>query len=225
MNFDHPRRLLFGALLLSLFLHLSLLFGWGRVQPLPPSLPQPAIHVVVSARPPAPAAVPVPLPAPERTLAAVPKRLLPAVSPVVEKVQAEPLAPSIVPAPADQVLRDMAAPSPVAGPARPRAESEGVSADGLRQYRIELAGAARRFRHYPALARTRGWEGVAEISVSVNAGLPAPSLKLVKGSGHAVLDEQAMEMLSRAVAATPLPESLQGRNFVVPMPIRFSLEE
>ena len=37
------------------------------------------------------------------------------------------------------------------------------------------------------------------------------------------LTEQAVEMLTRAVAATPLPESLRGRSFSVPMPIRFSL--
>jgi protein TonB len=225
MNFDHSRRFLFGALLISLSLHLFLLFGWGRARPLPPSLPQPAIQVVVSARPPAPATAPAPLPVPEKTPAAVPKRLLSPVSPAVEKVQAAPLAPSVSPAPADPVAHEVAVPSPAASPARPRPESEGVSVDGLRQYRIELAGAARRFRNYPVLARSRGWEGVAEISVSVHAGVPSPSVQLVKSSGHGVLDEQALAMLSRAVAATPLPESLQGRSFVVPMPIRFSLEE
>jgi hypothetical protein len=40
-----------------------------------------------------------------------------------------------------------------------------------------------------------------------------------------LLDEQALAMLSRAVAGTPLPESLRGRSFVVAVPVRFSLEE
>lgn len=115
--------------------------------------------------------------------------------------------------------------APVSGRSAPAAAGDGISADGLRQYRIELAGAARRFRHYPAVARSRGWEGVAEVVVSVNAGVPLPSVKLQGTSGHGLLDEQAVEMLTRAVATTPLPESLRGRSFSVPMPIRFSLEE
>lgn len=124
--------------------------------------------------------------------------------------------------------RETVAPAPAASePAQGGASNlaEAVSADSLREYRIELASAARRFRNYPAIARIRGWEGVAEVVVSVSAGVLLPSLKLVRTSGHPVLDEQAMEMLSRAVAATPLPASLRGRSFTVPMPIRFSLEE
>jgi periplasmic protein TonB len=233
MNFDHSRHHLFGALLISALLHLILVFGWGWARPLPPSLPQPAMQVVVSAKPMAPAAVPfapaVPFsPAmPEKVLPAVTKRQEPSLN---KPILASPASPTeFAPAPAGQASPEMAVPSLPVGSAKAKPENEGisggVSAEGLRQYRIELAGAARRFRIYPALARSRGWEGVAEVSIAVHAGVPSPSVKLVKSSGYEVLDEQALDMLSRAVAATPLPESLQGRSFVVPMPIRFSLEE
>lgn len=105
-----------------------------------------------------------------------------------------------------------------------RADAASVSADGLRQYRLDLAGSARRFRSYPALARARGWQGVAEFTVSAAPGMP-PVVRLSRSSGHAVLDEQAQEMLTRAVAQTAIPDSLRGAGFTVPMPIRFSLDE
>lgn len=114
--------------------------------------------------------------------------------------------------------------SEVSAPAEPATAGGGVSADGLRQYRIDLAGAARRFRVYPAVARSRGWEGIVEVTVTVMPG-SEPRVQLARSSGHAVLDEQALSMLTRAIAQTPLPESLRGRSFAVPLPIRFSLDE
>lgn len=127
-----------------------------------------------------------------------------------------------VAAAAAPVLPPVAAAGP---PAAVSVPAESVSADGLRQYRIDLAVAARRFRIYPAVARARGWEGVAEVSIAVSAGPAEPDLRLVRSSGHAVLDEQALQMLARALASTPLPESLRGRSFVLAVPVRFSLEE
>jgi len=104
------------------------------------------------------------------------------------------------------------------------AAAPSISADGLRQYRIDLAGAARHFRSYPAIARSRGWEGEVEVGITVSAA-GASAISLVRSSGHAVLDERAVEMLAQAAARTPLPEDLRGREFVVRVPIRFSLEE
>lgn len=239
MKFDHSSRLLFGALAASLLLHLLVVFGWGWVPRTSPALPHQAMQVVVvasapslasagSARPPArsePNSAPVPVPTAHRT------------KPVEQSVMtAEKTSETTVKAPPEsaalpmetsvsKVPAESSSAMPGSALAEPVLPAGGVSADGMRQYRIELAGAARRFRSYPAIARSRGWEGVAEVTVVVNAGLPAPSLQLARTSGHTVLDEQALDMLSRAVASTPLPESLRGRSFSVPMPIRFSLQE
>lgn len=101
---------------------------------------------------------------------------------------------------------------------------EAPSADGLRQYRVALAREARRYRHYPSLARVRGWEGVVEIQVRVRPDAP-PSWGVVRTSGYEVLDEQALEMMGRAILAAALPESLRRRSFSLPVPIRFSLDD
>ena len=102
---------------------------------------------------------------------------------------------------------------------------EGVSADDLRQYRVSLASAARRFKRYPALAREQGWEGTAEVAIRVSSALPAPEVVLVRSSGRDLLDEQAVEMLAQAARATSMPEGLRGHDFQIPLPVAFSLDE
>ncbi len=113
-------------------------------------------------------------------------------------------------------------PAPAAAAETTRA---GVSADDLRQYRMALAIAARRFMHYPPLARERGWQGRVEVAVSVSAWQRAPAVTLLRSSGHVALDEQALAMLEQAAASTLLPESLKGRDFRVLLPIEFSLDD
>ena len=102
---------------------------------------------------------------------------------------------------------------------------EGASADDLRQYRVSLASAARRFKRYPALAREQGWEGTAEVAIRFRSALPAPDVILVRSSGRDLLDEQAMEMLAQAARATSMPEGLRGHDFQIPLPVAFSLDE
>ncbi len=102
---------------------------------------------------------------------------------------------------------------------------EGASADDLRQYRVALAIAARRFKRYPLVARERGWEGRVEVAVNVSAWQPNPRLSLIRSSGRALLDEQALSMIEQAAAATTLPESLRGRDFRVLLPIEFTLTD
>lgn len=104
------------------------------------------------------------------------------------------------------------------------ATREGASADDLRQYRLALAISARRYKRYPVLARERGWEGMAEVALNVNGLLPVPEVMLVRSSGHGVLDQQALEMITQAARVTSLPQSLKGRDFRVLMPVKFNLD-
>ena len=122
-----------------------------------------------------------------------------------------------------------AAASPAAGGGERGAAAparEDASGDALRQYRLALALEARRFKRYPRLARERGWEGTVEVVVLVGgpAGL-AGTVQLQRSSGYGLLDDQGLEMLNRALAATPLPEALRGRELRLVLPIEFKLEE
>jgi protein TonB len=101
---------------------------------------------------------------------------------------------------------------------------EGVSADGLREYRVSLAIAARRFKRYPVLALERGWEGTVDVAVSMTSWQQRPQPALVRSSGHAALDEQALSMVEQASLVTVLPDSLKGRDFGFVLPIEFIRE-
>ena len=120
---------------------------------------------------------------------------------------------------ASSVSSGMAVAASGAAPGR-----QGVSGDDLRQYRLSLASAARRFKRYPVLASQRGWEGTAEVALNVSAAAPMPEAVLLRSSGHAVLDEQALAMLSQAARVTALPEGLRARDFRIVLPVQFSLE-
>lgn len=102
---------------------------------------------------------------------------------------------------------------------------DGPDAAGLRQYRLALAGEARRFRRYPEEARRAGLAGTAEVRVTVAAaGIPRHA-ELSKSSGHAALDAAALEMLDRAAAHARLPVSLEGRDFAVLLPVVFEVQD
>lgn len=103
-------------------------------------------------------------------------------------------------------------------------ETRGPDAAGLRQYRLALAGEARRYRNYPEAARREGMAGTAEVRVSVGAGI-ARQTELVRSSGYETLDSAALEMLRAAAARTLLPESLRGQEFAVLLPVVFEVEE
>lgn len=100
----------------------------------------------------------------------------------------------------------------------------GPDAAGLRQYRLALAGEARRFRSYPEAARRAGMAGIAEVRVLVNGGAQRQT-ELARSSGHALLDTAALDMLRAAAARTTLPESLRGQEFAVLLPVVFEVEE
>jgi protein TonB len=114
----------------------------------------------------------------------------------------------------------MLAPPNFTGVTSPSTE-DGLDAQGLRQYRLSLAVASRRFKHYPRQALEQGWSGTAEVSVALVAdGIP-PAVQLLRSSGHDVLDAVALEMVGNAARNTAVPSSLRGRSFRVPLPVEF----
>lgn len=119
---------------------------------------------------------------------------------------------------------DTAAPEAQPAVASALPASAGLDADGLRSYRLALAREARRHKRYPARAIEAGWEGTAELRVTVTVRA-APTVHLLRSSGHAALDAAALDMLGNAIPATALPASLKDREFSVDLPIVFELPQ
>ncbi len=240
--FDLSRQPLLHALMLSLLAHAIVLLGVVSVLPVKLDVPAATIKVVFSA-----GATQVavtsglkneasaelsPLPAVPRTSAPQlvveqpsAARFVSPASPVRSTAPVEPVVapPATADVPRVQVNTQVNT-QPNAQDSGPALARDGVNADDLRQYRISLASAARRFKRYPALARERGWEGTAEVELTVSARLPEPDVTLLRTSGHPALDRQAQEMMAQAARAAVLPERLKGRDFRIVLPVQFSLE-
>lgn len=221
-------RALLKALLLSLMLH-GLLLTWLAPREMPSLLAPGILQARLRAGP--TVQQPGPVARPQRSEQA-PRRasgqqaspasrgrsaLAPRVSPNAELPGLASLAPASgevgAVAPGAAVASDAAPdPAPAATVGDP---------DALREFRMALARAARAARHYPAMARERGQEGVVRLRLSWRQGMASPRISLQQGSGHPLLDEAAQEMLRQALAATPLPRELPAFDFV--LPVEFSL--
>jgi protein TonB len=98
-----------------------------------------------------------------------------------------------------------------------------LDAEGVRQYRFALAREMRRAWAYPPQALTHHWEGSAEIRIELLAGGRFAAARIEKSSGHPVLDEAALKIISNAATVAPVPSSLSGEAISIVQPVVFSL--
>lgn len=100
-----------------------------------------------------------------------------------------------------------------------------LSKDDLHRYRLALASQARRFKLYPAQAKTLGWTGTAELRIDVDRNGRSRTPLLVRSSGHEALDRAALAMIEAGAQRARLPDGLMGREFSVTLPVVFNLED
>lgn len=175
---------------------------------------------------PARAAAPRPAPRPAAPQRAVAKP--PGPAPVEPQARAE-VAPA--PPPPIAVAAAAAAAAARAEPAaaagepspHPRVAPDAVDPGSIAQYRLALIGAARRDKTYPEVARRSGLEGRVAVELVIGADGVLAAAIVRRSSGHDVLDREALEMLSRAAARTPVPPGLQRREFRLDIPVLFEL--
>jgi len=97
--------------------------------------------------------------------------------------------------------------------------------DGLRGYRLAVAGQARRFKRYPAQAMASGWAGTVEVRVEVGGDGRPRAATVARSSGHEVLDRAALTMIDAGALRARLPDVLRGKSFVVVLPVVFNLDD
>ena len=128
------------------------------------------------------------------------------------------------------------APAAAADPASPTSAARGAAQSvpvagnaldpgSLAQYRLAIISAARRYKRYPRAALDNNWQGRVEIRMVVGASGVISALSVRNTARHEVLDQQALEMIEKAKAMAQIPASLQGREFIVDIPVIFSLGE
>lgn len=245
-------RALFWCVLASIALHALVLLGmsWGdtpappaktvlvltarlapfatapqaAVQPLQPKLaPSPAPAPVSAPRPALtkPAAAPTPAPVRQKTAPAEPAK-----SPQPESAPAAPGAAASGTQAAAPVLAKAAPQAPAGAPTSEAGAKSGDQADTgtLEQYRLALIMATRRYKRYPAIAMEKGWQGRVEVHMVIGANGMVASASIKSGSGHEILDNQALDMLRKGKTTVPIPASLRGREFSIDIPVIFNLD-
>ena len=181
----------------------------------PPALPETRTSVPTPTPIPpkarlAPNSTPIPLPRPA------------SIEPVTATVPAAPLGPAAPAAPSDQVA---AVPVARVEPQRGAPASDAADAGTLAQYRLSIITAARRYKRYPRVALDNNWQGRVEVRMAIGATGAITELSVRSSTGHPVLDQQALEMIERAKATAQVPPALRGREFVVDIPVIFSLKD
>lgn len=76
---------------------------------------------------------------------------------------------------------------------------------------------------YPSIARRRGWEGVVQVSVRVEANGQLSQVRLIATSGYALLDRAAMKSLGDIQRLKDAADWLNGQQLDMIFPIRYQL--
>jgi protein TonB len=237
------------AVLASIVLHALVLFGFpARERARPADSPAPLVARLVETPAAAPApALAAPRPEPEKPQVAARPRPKPAAPRSVAKEQpappvesaarpageapqaseVEPAAPVQAPAVPETIAR--VDPAPAASGSPPPGEAGAaqavMDARSLAEYRLQLIGAAPRYKRYPRVARENNWEGLVALRMAFSASGRVASLSVTRTSGYDVLDQQAMEMFKSAAAAVPVPPLLRGKEFAFDLAVSYEFTD
>jgi protein TonB len=108
-------------------------------------------------------------------------------------------------------------------PAAPAQGHAAPSPNALPTWKGRILAAIERHKRYPAEAEARREQGTPAVSFSIDRSGRLLASRLVRGSGHAVLDQEALAILRRAQPFPPPPADVIGAHFDFTVPIRFSV--
>jgi periplasmic protein TonB len=86
-------------------------------------------------------------------------------------------------------------------------------------YRGLVAAHLARYKRYPTDARSRGEQGTATVNFALDGGGRVTRVALVRGTGHASLDQEVQAMVRRA-SPFPAPPDGRGTSFTAPVSFR-----
>jgi protein TonB len=239
-------RALFWCVLASIALHALVLLGlsWGDA-PAPPAktlLVLTARLAPFAAAPRAPSQPEHAPPPTEPASAPRPALTKPAASPAPATQKAAPAEPVKAPQPesAPAAPGSAASSTPPAAPVQARAApqapagtpgTEAAAKSGneddagtLDKYKLALIVATKRYKRYPTIAMEKGWQGRVDVHMVIGANGMLVNASIKTGSGHEILDNQALDMLKKGKMTVEIPASLRGREFSIDVPVIFNLD-
>jgi protein TonB len=127
------------------------------------------------------------------------------------------------------VAQEAAAPPPVEAPPseKPVAPKQGVStkpSEATLSWQKSVALHLNKHKKYPGDARSRGEEGVATVSFTLDRSGKVISVHLDQSSGSTLLDQEAIEVFSRASPFPTPPTDMAELSFSFSQPIQFRIK-
>jgi protein TonB len=91
------------------------------------------------------------------------------------------------------------------------------------QWQSELAAHIERFKRYPQEARSRGEQGMARVAFTIDHDGHLLASRIVQSSGSAALDQETLEMLTRAQPMPRPPGEMKDPQLSFVVPVRFNI--
>jgi protein TonB len=180
-----------------------------------PSKPEPPKPLPKKA---APAHVAQALPAPAKP---TPPKENP--NPAVATATAQPAPEVIAATPAKDGESAFVAPTAGSDVEKPKDTSQQDHEADLSNYGSLLARELAKYKQYPRIAQIRGWQGTVHIKLEVDANGGVISSVVSQSSGFEYLDNQALEMVKKAIPLPQPPEGLRHKSITVTVPVLFRL--
>ena len=187
----------------------------------PEPTPEPVQQPIPEPKPkPEPEPRPAPKPVPTEQPQPEPNKVAPTPSPEVVDTTAD------IQGQSEQVTDKPAEQSSTAG-ANTQGQEQVVDTGGdpaaEANYYAQLSRYLAQHKRYPMAARRQRREGVAEVEFTINRQGQVLSSRIVRSSGHAMLDQEVLEMLTRATPMPSFPSSINQNQLVITLPVSFSL--
>ena len=115
-----------------------------------------------------------------------------------------------------------AAPLSIATPATPAVSDTARAA--LTTIEAQLHADLARHFEYPALARSRGWQGRVLVAFDVESDGRLQKIHVARSSGFAILDSSALHSLRRVERIIEAADLLQGRRLAMQIPVIYRLQ-
>ncbi len=192
-----------------------------ETEPEPEPTPEPVQQPIPEPKPkPEPEPRPAPKPVPTEQPQPEPNKVAPTPSPEVVDTTAD------IQGQSEQVTDTPAEQSSTAG-ANTQGQEQIVDTGGdpaaEANYYAQLSRYLAQHKRYPMAARRQRREGVAEVEFTINRQGQVLNARIVRSSGHAMLDQEVLEMLTRAAPMPSFPSSINQNQLVITLPVSFSL--
>jgi periplasmic protein TonB len=99
-----------------------------------------------------------------------------------------------------------------------------VSAEVVRKWQITVNTRLNQFKRYPAQARTRHHEGRVIVAFTLDTEGHVVNSKIVKSSGSAILDQETLDLITRAQPYPVPPNGTGGQDLFLQVPLAYGLQ-